>query len=175
MDRLGLVGPGESEIGPSWHPLLVVELFDALSMFGIALLAGVALLVVKVASIDSALVATLGLLWATGTLAIAAVTLPPWLVGPARVRYLVADGKLRVMRGRKELRTWRCDEVLSVKVHGAFTRRSLFSGRTPESFPNLVVWSDDRYECPSVLRWGLDDARRVEESLRLAIEFHRSR
>ncbi|MBU2694157.1 hypothetical protein [Pimelobacter sp. 30-1] len=105
-----------------------------------------------------------------------------WRLGPGRVSYVVDDGRLVVLRGRKVLRRYRCADITQLEVDGAMTWKVLLLRRwTTAPWPRLVIDSaavpaDRLLVGPraerAILLWGESRARSAEGDLRTAVVRH---
>jgi hypothetical protein len=108
-----------------------------------------------------------------------------WWIRPGRVSYVVAEGQLRVCRGRRVVRRHPCADITSLSLTGDLgwrdlTVRNWFTygiGGWPELRVDRHHWPTPRMLIgprtqPAILLWGQDRCAKAEEALRQAVTAH---
>lgn len=126
------------------------------------------------------------LFWVSATLFFTLVAGPPvtlwWWLRPGRVSYVVDDGELRVIRGRKVVRRHPCADITELHLTGGLTWHELtlrnWFTASIGGWPRLSLdrrnWPRPRAlvgprRQPATLLWGEERCAHVEEELRRAV------
>ncbi len=149
--------------------------------------------VVGVDTGDWATVAGVGLIAAVAALIGGLAQSLWWLLGPARTRYVVHDGRLIVERGKRRVHELRCTTITDLHMEGdPITWPRLLFGRlltlrvftlrfldTPRLWVEATDWERPGSlvgprAMPQILLWGADRPTQVEAQLQAAVAHERN-
>jgi hypothetical protein len=91
-----------------------------------------------------------------------------WWWRPGRTSYDVGDGRLTVSRGTTVLFDCSCSDIFGIWVRGGSSWPDLLNPKTniaDGKFPHLVVWTDEKFQAPPILRAGRSAARDLQLAL----------
>lgn len=102
-----------------------------------------------------------------GVAGVALLLLPTafWWWSPGRTTYVVAGGRLEISRGAKVIFDCPCSDIYGIWVRGGTSWPQLLNPKLEVAdgkFPHLVVWTDEKFHAPPILRAGLSAARDLE-------------
>ena len=145
--------------------------FRAIAVYGFVLLCVIAATSAWLVRSEDSGEYNIWLVWfGLGALGLAILLGPTafWWWSPGRTKYDVADGRLTVTRGTKVLFDCPCVDIFGIWVRGGATWPQLLNPKLDVAdgkFPHLVVWTDEKFQAPPILRAGRSAAHELEAEI----------